>query len=349
MRKLIFPPILFFLCFCSPYYLLGQALQEDSTTTIFQFLMEKEIIHLTVETNVDSLLENRKMNKEQKAKLSLHFHKDSVKTLTVKIRPRGVFRRKYCDIPPLRLNFDKEDLSQLKLNRHFDKYKLVTHCVNDVSGDQTLAREYWTYRMYNEMTSNSFKVHLVKIKYINTASPENVEERIGFIIENNKELTERLGGELIEPYGLKTSDINRTTYENTTVFNYMIGNLDWKLKSQRNLKFIKHPEKGILVIPYDFDMSAMVWPAYARLNPDYGQERFEDRFCLGSFESKESLNNTLKNFLKVKDINKNHIKKCPILNSISKRNILSYLSSFYYIISKEKRIKKAFYENIEGT
>ena len=140
--------------------------------------------------------------------------------------------------------------------------------------------------------------------------------------------------------------VNRTTQQNMTVFNYLIGNLDWKLAHRKNLKFFKHPDEGMLVVPYDFDMSAMVWPSYARLNPDYKQERFEDRFCLGTFESKASLDQTLTTFRNAKESYKEQLKNCTLLNSISKRAMLSYLSSFYYVLDKEKRIKKAFYSRI---
>jgi len=346
MRKLKFFPILL-LPICLVSSLFSQSVPYDSTTTVFQLLQLENITTITIEANFDSLIQSRKLNEEHNAKISLPIVKDSLHELKVKIRPRGMFRRKYCEIPPLRLNFNKKDLKRLGLNGDFDKYKLVTHCINDVEGEQVLLREYWTYRMYNEITPKSFQVHLIKIKYINTNAPDNSEERIGFLIENNDELADRLGGESVEPYGLKPVDVNRTTHQNITVFNYMIGNLDWKLAHKKNLKFFQHPEEGMLVVPYDFDMSAMVWPSYARLNPDYEQEKFEDRFCLGKFESKESLNQTLETFRLVKERCKEHIKSCEFLNSISKRAMLSYLSSFYYVLDKEKRIKKAFYSSIE--
>lgn len=346
MRKLITLPILLFLLGGTSPCLLGQGLEKDSTRTIFQLLKEEEITELTLEANFDSLFENKKQNIEHEAKILLSLNKDSMQSLQLKIRPRGVFRRRYCEIPPLRLNFNKKDLKELGLSEDFDKLKLVTPCVNDVAGDQVLLREYWTYRLYNEISPNSFKVHLLKINYVNTEAPDTIQERIGFLIENTKELAHRIGGEIVDSFGLQLKGINAAAYHNLTVFNYMIGNLDWKLQVQRNMKLIHHPQDGIITVPYDFDMSAMVWPSYARLNPDYGQTAFQERFCIGEFVSKESLDKTLKVFKNIKTSCRDHIKDCPFLNSKSKRDMLSYLNSFYHVLEKEKRIRKAFYGQI---
>jgi len=346
MRKLAILPALVFLLTSISHFLFGQQIEEDSTRTFFQLLIEDEIMELTLEANFDSLFENKKQNIEYGAKISLPSNKDSIQSLQLKIRPRGVFRRRYCDSPPLRLNFHKKDLNRLGLSGEFDKLKLVTPCVNDVAGDQVLLREYWTYRLYNEITPNSFKVHLLKINYVNTQSPDTIQERIGFLIENTKELAHRIGGELIDSFGLQVNGVNKLAYQNMTLFNYMIGNLDWKLSTQRNMKLVNHPKEGIITVPYDFDMSAMVWPSYARLNPDYGQKGFQERFCLGQFESKESLHISLEIFKNMKTACKEGIQVCPFLNSMSKRDMLSYLNSFYFILKKDKRIQKAFYGHI---
>lgn len=329
-----------------PIIAAAQTTKEAISKSIFQYIITEEIEQLTISADFDSLFTDKKNTGEIEAFLLLHPKEGKVDTMQVKIGSRGVFRRKYCDMPPLRINFNKKQLKKKKLQADFDKLKLVTHCMEEHTSDQVVLKEFWAYKLYNQITPYSFKTHLFKVQYINSSNPQETDTRWSFLIENNKEMAQRLGGELIDSFGVQPVGVHSDTYHQMVMFNYMIGNLDWKLPSHRNLKLVQHPEKGIFTVPYDFDMSAIVWPAYARLNPDYGQQYFEERFCLGVFASEEELKKTIQFFMAVKGNYKESIESCPVLNNNSKKQMIAYLDSFYYILAKERRYRKAFSDKI---
>lgn len=320
-----------------------QANPIDTSLSIFQKLVKDSIFHITLEADFDSLFNNKKLTTEQKATLTLVNGDATKHQLSIKVKTRGVYRRRYCDVPPLRLNFNKKDLDSLGLNNYFDKLKLVTHCIENETSEQVLLREYWTYKMHNALTPNSFKVHLIKITYINSRDRTDKSEKLAFLIENNDEMANRLGGKLVNQWGTKPSHIEAVTLQNTMLFNYMIGNLDWHLTLQRNIKLVKRPDNEKLVlVPYDFDMSALVFPSYARLNPDFGQKDFRDRYCVGRFESKETVKQTVDKFEALKTAYFKDIKACTYLNENSKLQMKLFLKSFFKPLSKEKTWKRRF-------
>lgn len=253
-------------------------------TTLFQKIVEDKVIQITFQTDFDELESERNNNIEEKAVLVFHSEDGKAENLSAKVRYRGVFRRQFCDFPPMRLNFSKDELESLGLNPKYDKLKLVTHCMDADEDDQVLLKEYYAYKLYNEITPNSFKVHLVKINYVNIRNSAEKLERMAFLIESTNEMAKRAGDKDIDQLNLDGADVDAESYHNTMMFNYMIGNLDWSLRKQRNVKLVQ--TKGtpkLTVVPYDFDQTVLVRPSYARLNMDYGQENYEDRFCIGRF------------------------------------------------------------------
>jgi len=327
--------------FCIPF--IGHANPVDSNLTIFKKFVTDSIRHITIEADFDSLFNYKKLTAEQKAKLTFKNPDGTTQELGIKVKTRGVYRRMRCEIPPLRLNFNDRELDSMGLNKAFDKLKLVTHCVENENAEQVLLKEYWTYKLYNELTPNSFKVHLVKITYINTRDKANQTERFAFLIENNNEMAHRLGGELVDKFGLTPNQLDASTHQNTMLFNYMIGNLDWHIERQRNIKLVQIPnKKEITVVPYDFDMSAIVFPSYARLNPDYGQENFTERFCVGRFSSPEALAETAQKFIALKTDCLTAFTECPYLTNKSKIGMTVYMKSFYRQLNKKKKMKKTF-------
>ena len=225
MRKQLLPTFIYILFL--PAIAAAQPKEESTSKSIFQYIIAEEIEQLTISADFDSLFTDKKFIGEIDAFLLLHSKAGKVDTMPVKIGPRGVFRRKYCDMPPLRINFNKKQLKEKKLQADFDKLKLVTHCMEEHTSDQVVLKEFWTYKLYNQITPYSFKPHLLKVRYINSSNSEETDTRWSFLIENNKEMAQRLGGELIDSFGLQPAGVHSDTYHQMVMFNYMIGNLDW--------------------------------------------------------------------------------------------------------------------------
>lgn len=318
----------------------------DTSTTIFQKIKQDSFFEVILQTNFDSLIKNKKVSNEKYSGTILFKNASGASFKTkVKIEPRGRSRRKVCSMPPLKIDFPKKALDKLGLYPGGDKLKLVTNCNDTESSDQVLMKEYWIYKLYNEITPESYQVFPVKITYVNSNNTTERIERFAFFIESNEELALRLKSEIVSLFGTTPEMLTTNSYHNTLLFQYMIGNLDWDIKVGRNVKILKQPnsEKHILV-PYDFDYSGLVKAPHARLNPDYGQKNIEQRFPQGKFASKAELQETVKEFNSHKKAGFNCFNQCETLTKAEKKKMHRYLGSFYKLLRDKAYLEELFLE-----
>lgn len=318
-----------------------------ASTTIFQKIKRDSFYEVILKTDFDSLIKNKKISTAHYPGTIL-FKNGSEQQLKmkVKIEPRGRSRRKVCSsMPPLKIDFPKKALKELGLFPGCDKLKLVTNCNDSEDSDQILMKEYWIYNLYNQVTPNSFQVFPVKITYINTRNPDERIERFAFFIESNEELELRLKGKATDSFGTTPAQIEETSYHNTLLFQYMIGNLDWDIMVQRNVKLIQPIVGGKpIIIPYDFDFSGLVSAPHARLNPDYGQKNIEERFPQGKFSDKTSLLATAKVFSSLEKEGFRCYMSCAILDKSVKKKMNRYLTSFFRILKDKSYLQELFLE-----
>lgn len=315
--------------------------KPKKVNSLFQKIVQDSITHIVLITNYDSLWQGRLVKDYPKMPATIIF-KSAIQsdTMSVKLELRGRYRRKICDVPPIKLDFSKKDLAKLKLNPEYDEIKLVTHCLDEARSNQTLLKEYWTYHLHHILTPNSFKVHLVKINYQSNNQLDTSQEHFAILIENNQEMANRLGGTLVSKFGLTPSKLDTATYHHALMFNYMIGNLDWNIVHQRNVKYVQTDE-SLIVVPYDFDQSALVYAPYAKPHPDYQQKNLKDRHCIGSFHNKAELE-AMAMVFKAKQQQLQVFQQCPYLEENYKQRMLDYLNSFYEDIQNKRRLKRAF-------
>ncbi len=318
-----------------------------ASTTIFQKIKQDSFFEVVLQTNFDSLIKNKKISSESYPGTILFSSGlgEEFKT-KVKIEPRGRSRRKVCSsMPPLKIDFPKKALKELGLFPGCDKLKLVTNCNDTEDSDQVLMKEYWIYNLYNHVTPQSYQVFPVKITYVNSNDPTDKIERFAFFIESNEELELRLKGKATDAFGTTPAQIDATSYHNTLLFNYMIGNLDWDIKVQRNIKLIQ-PDAGgqPILVPYDFDFSGLVKAPHARLNPDYGQKNIEQRFPQGKFPDKATLMATAKRFSELQKTGFRCYMDCPILEKSVKKKMTKYINSFFGILKDKAYLQELFLE-----
>jgi hypothetical protein len=314
----------------------------DSITTVFQHL--KNYDQITIQTELDSLVQNKYRGKKQKAVITFTGEGQEPLRIKLSIEPRGVFRRRTCEIPPIKLDFIKSDLKKRGIYHKYDDVKLVTTCIDEPSRDQILQKEFWIYKMYNQVTHESFQVHPLKLIYTDLNDSTRTFEMRAFVIENTDEMAHRLNGEIVEQRGCVDSMLETTAYNRTLMFNYMIGNTDWDVKMIRNIKLVKvDSSEKLVVVPYDFDFTALVRPSYFRLvssvNPNQVRS---NRVALGSFSNIDTLRFLAQEFLQQQDLGFQCYENCTVLNSGSKDYMENYLEPFFKLLRKERRLKRVF-------
>lgn len=311
-------------------------------TSIFDLMNHQEVLEVTLEGDFETLKERRRSAEGQMVSLTFADANGEEQLWNIEITLRGNFRRMRCTaMPPMKLNFKKKELKEAGLAK-FDDMKLVTQCMKDDDDSKAaVLKEYLAYKIYNEITDESFKVQLLKITYKDTKSG-NSTKQWGFLIEDTAQMRNRLGVEKAEQKrGLKKDAFNQTSLYQTAVFQYMIGNSDWNITACRNVKMVVEDGKT-LMIPYDFDFSGLVDASYALSNANYEMSSVQDRIYMGFEDDLVSLDATL-DFYKTKQSSiKELVKNFKVLRMGDRRVVLNYLNSFYDNIDTiEYRTKKA--------
>jgi hypothetical protein len=298
------------------------SLSKDS---FFDHLDKEQIVKLQIESNFSELINNRNQKMKQEALLTLKNGSGVSMDYSIQISLRGKTRREVCAFPPLKLKLDETLLKAQGLNEDFDKYKLVTHCMED---SESVLKEYLAYQLYNQLTDYSFRVRLVELTYIDCSGGMEITEQYGILIENYKEMAERLDAQKMPDQLPKNIRIPTEDYQRLALFQYMIGNTDWNLHKQHNIKWLRTKDAAIPV-PYDFDYSGLVNASYAKPHPSLPIDNVRERFLQyrgDDLQDLESMRATLHQ--KQAEL----IRLCTQFQALSapeKQDMTTYLNEFF--------------------
>lgn len=284
--------LLFVFLIIVPHAVFSQSALEEQvindTNAIYKNFFSKETpIELTLEFDLKAYQRTRSSEEYHDAKLIYQFDDSSRMVHNVKLKSRGEFRKKLCVIPPFWLNIKKADLPSPELD-DVKKIKVVTHCRNAERYSDYLLKEYLVYKMYNIFTPYSFRVRLIKIKYIDTGRDNKITENWAFAIEPEEMMEKRLDAKFIENDKLAMATVNSTVMDRLSMFQYMIGNGDYSVTGRHNLKIIKlyrNGPVGNIPVPYDFDFTGFVNTSYASPRENLGIENVRERYFLGPCRS----------------------------------------------------------------
>ncbi|MBI1227505.1 MAG: hypothetical protein GC192_19895 [Bacteroidetes bacterium] len=319
--------------------------QPHSDQSLFMVMNNnQQMLEMTIVTELDSLLQKRKNVEYQAADFSFVDEKGILHNFQANIKPRGKFRRMTCDFPPLKLKFSKKELEAAGLNE-MNELKLVTHCVDDKDVSKGLVlREYLAYKLYNEMTPHSLRVQLARITYIDKNNPDTRISRLGFVIEDEEELSWRTNSDIVKTMGTKPIDLSPSHEKIASVFQYMIGNTDWSIEMLRNVELLHRKDGSLVPVPYDFDFSGVVGAPYARPNVDVGQRRVGERVFMGAAKSSSELYATLSYFRSKKSKLLDIVNDFSLLDNNDRLAIKEYIEGFYEEIDTQESAQYSLFE-----
>ena len=274
-----------------------------SQQSLFQSIADVQKLNLVITTDLERITGERNLDESQEGHVQIYSGKKMISEWEIKIDQRGRFRRKVCEFPPLKLDFDKDELAEKGFAK-FDKFKLVTHCISDkFYSTENVAKEYLAYQLYNEITPFSYRTILTKVTYIDSNNPKNKLDRYGILIEPTKELATRIDAKEREDVVNPGADVlDAEVSAQVSMFQYMIGNEDWSIQLMRNVKAFQSKETGkYILVPYDFDFSGFVNTKYALPSSDLGLRKVTDRGFIGLSTTENILEQTKLNFLAKRD------------------------------------------------
>ncbi|MEL6924557.1 MAG: hypothetical protein AAFO94_10960, partial [Bacteroidota bacterium] len=257
----------------------------------------------------------------------------------VKMVARGKTRRRICTFPPLKVAFSKKDLKGNSIRNKHRKLKLVTHCNGDFADQQNVIKEYLAYKAFNLVTENSFRAHLLQITYKDTGGQLESIDTYAFLIEDQDEVADRLDGKVVDLWGMDAEHFPREVFQTFALFQYMIGNTDWRTAFMHNISLIqsKADTSRLIPVPYDFDYSGLVNAYYAIPNPNLFQENIRQRLCFSKFEDEAEALERIQPFLDHKEAIIGLYANSTLLHKKEKKKSVKYLKSFYKIIEKSAK------------
>jgi len=303
---------------------------------IFDIFYEKEKITITLETDINVMMENRRDINEHVGKLTYEDNDEEV-IWDVKVSIRGRYRRMFSKgVPPLKIDFKKSQLKDRGL-KAYDDLKLVTLFAEDKrAAYQILLKEFLVYKMYNLISPYSYRVKLLEVVYKDSYSGDSFKEW-AFVIEDTDQLEDRMKiKEIKEKIDLEEIPLDTTVNNVAAMFQYFIGNGDWKFYQPKNIKLFEKEGK-IMMVPYDFDFSGMVGAPYSVPNNLYGRRTVKDRVYLGEVSDLNNLSEAIMLFFKVKDALLELVDQTKPLGRSQKKEIKEFIESFYDDIQYRKQ------------
>lgn len=276
--------------------------------------------------------------------------------LDVSIRIRGNFRRQYCELPPLRLNFRK---SQVKgtLFKGQDKLKLVAPCQHGLESQQKLLLEYLAYRTFEILTDHSFGTRLIRLSYVDSDEAMRSWTDLAFVIEDEADIASRLKLDSVNVKENRFDELDHATTALVELFQLLISNHDYSVLKGPEGEYCCHnsvmftradaADKRI-PIPFDFDMSGLVNARYAA-PPDHLPIRLvRTRFYRGLCQPPGVLDEAVAHVLSKKAEIIELFESSTELSRLSRNRTLGYVKKYFAILEDEAKLESQVRERCRG-
>lgn len=302
-----------------------------------------DVFHFKLVGKLNDLFNDRRDNSSYHPVLLQYMQKDSnLVSIKLSVKTRGHFRRlkSNCKMPPLLLEFPKEEKNKNSVFENQRKLKLVVPC----QGDDYVIREWLAYKIYNLISEKSFRAKLVQVDFEDSLKQRKTETHYCFLLEDEQKVAERNDAYIWKPKMLAMQNTNKEEFKKMAVFEYLIGNTDWSVPYLQNIVLIATDSTHRpFAIPYDFDHAGIVDASYAGPAPELGINSDRDRLYRGYCETDmKNFAETFKLFNQLKDSIYNLYKDCPLLSKSYVKFVYRYFDDFYKTINSERSVEQEF-------
>ncbi len=326
--------------------------RPDTANKSFGLFESHVLLEITLNFDLTTYLRTKPKKEYLKGKITFNPGREDSVSRNIRIRTRGIFRNEWCFYAPLELNFKGAEFGYSDLDK-INKIKLVPQCTAGSESEKYVLIEYLIYRMFNVMTDTSFKVRLLRVNYTDSGNKKKPFTQFGFLIEPLKMLEARTNSVEIVSRALNQKSIYPRMMDRIAIFNYMIGNYDWAVPNQHNIKVIKplivDPFNLAAAVPYDFDFTGLVNASYAIPEDKItGTTSIRERIFLGVCRDREVYRKDLEEFLEAKDEFYSLINNFAYLNAKQKKDMIMYLDEFFSKCTGKQSILEIFLLNCKN-
>jgi len=323
----------------------SQKQESDALLASFRLFEDEDLLEITLRFDLSTYFRTKPKKEYLKANITFHLGETDSISEDIRLHTRGIFRNQYCKYPPIELNFKKAHFGYSDLDS-ISKLKLVTECYSGSENSGYLLREYIIYKMFSIFTDTCFRVRLLTVNYIDSENKRKPLKQYGIFIEPLEMLTNRTNSVEVKSPALTQKHIVPNLMDRLAIFCYMIGNYDWSIPGQHNVKVIKpmviDPAGLGIAVPYDFDWTGLVNASYAIPHEDVGTASVRERIYTGICRSKEVFQKDLEIFAEKKDEFYLLVNEFPYLNTKEKRDVTRYLDEFFNRLTRKSMLTDIF-------
>lgn len=310
------------------------------------FFADEPVLEMKLVTDLKGLQNLKGEDVFQDATVTLRFPDSSVITEPVQVGPRGKFRRGFCRIPPIMIQF-RSNKPESRLN-NLGKLKMVIACGLKADDEELLLKEYLVYKIYNLLEEKSFQVRLLRTTYEDSRNRVKAFTQYSFLIEDDGDMARRNNCKKKEHGQVLTEGTNRALMTKVAIFQYMISNTDWSVPNNHNVKLIfdRNEENTIpYAVPYDFDYCGLVDAAYAVPHEIIGTSDVKERVYRGFPRNMDEIQLTLDVFRTKKQAIFALVSGFERLSAKARKTMTSYLEDFFKVIENKNAVKNIFIDN----
>ncbi len=340
--------LLLLICLIAVPYVFSQESTDpyavhDSLEIDIDIFAEEDPGSITLKFNRKEFRNKSNADKYLKAELIYHLD-DSIpdRHKTVRIKARGKNRRETCSFPPIWINIRKADIQNKQL-KDTKKIKLVTHCGSGKSFETYVLKEFLAYKIYNLISPYSFRVRLIRMKYIDTGKKDKITESWSFLIEPEEMLAERMDMTPIKSDHVSITQTDTLWTNYMSIFQFMIGNADYSVAARHNIKLLRHKDfnkTNIIPVPYDFDYCGMIDAHYAVPGENLGIRSVRERYFLGPCRTSKDYQEVIDEFMAKKESILDLVAGFEYLSDKDKISVSNYLEEFFAKSNQHRYIEK---------
>jgi hypothetical protein len=259
------------------------------------------------------------------------------------VETRGITRLRICRFPPLRIRFASGAANGTVFAGQ-RSLKLVTHCQNARRYEQYYVLELLAYRIYNQVSDDSFRVRPLSISYQDRRGPPD-GPRFAFLIEHVNEVARRSAASRVRRAELAPQEFDAAALTRLALFQYLIGNTDFEVLSGpqpndccHNVRVLD-AGRGLIALPYDFDSAGMVDASYAAPHERLPIREVRQRLYRGFCAHNDQLEPVRQEFLRHEPAIRALIEGEERLTSRNRTSTLRYIDEFYATLNSPLRFR----------
>ncbi len=276
--------------------------------------------------------------------------------LDVSIRTRGLFRRQYCQLPPLQLNFKKGQVKDT-LFAGQNKLKIVSPCRTGARSQQDVLLEYLAYRTFEILSDVSFGTRLIRLSFVDSDQKIPPWTDLVFVIEDDGDMAKRLGLTRLKVVSNRFDQMDHASTALVELFQLLIANNDFSVLSSEEGRECCHNTEILALsdnadvripVPYDFDLSGLVNAEYAA-PPSHIPIRFvRTRYYRGLCQPPDVLEEAIAHVQSKRSEILKLYHDTRELEPYRKKLTLQFIEDFFEILDSPRKLQKEVYGRCRG-